>query len=303
MDAKTDLTNFWLAWHCTCSIRICMPQFRREFLGKCEGDSVLVGDADNISALAGEVMRSTNLEFRHLISRASAGCRSEYEVEATTWGGPDSPGSAFELMEAYLYSKGQINGRAFKNYLFEDIANRPGGMNRNLYGYCQKLLRTMARESYGDCVYEPVVNEAGEEIEPTRVSRDGHTDTPQERTPVENVEVGEVLQAFKTYLEEVGHAWDEDSWMVLYCVLNRLPIGGAKVRELFSRGHSAIANLGERIRDELLSTLRGHCFTDMAIGMALNGDIQGILREKVKDMPKFPEFEKILGKFSSRNGK
>ena len=130
MNSNTDLTNFWISWHGTCSIRLCLKSQAKE-----------------VADLANEVMQSTNADFRNQLRHlgsTSGMRRSIYEDEAAQWGQNGDCGSAFELAESQLYAKATINKRAFKDYLFEEIAGRDGGMNKNLYGYMQRVIYSIA---------------------------------------------------------------------------------------------------------------------------------------------------------------
>ena len=108
MNSNTDLTNFWISWHGTCSIRLCLKSQAKE-----------------VADLANEVMQSTNADFRNQLCHlgsTSGMRRSIYEDEAAQWGQNGDCGSAFELAESQLYAKATINKRAFNlNSAVEDF--------------------------------------------------------------------------------------------------------------------------------------------------------------------------------------
>lgn len=211
-------------------------------------------------------------------------------------------GSAFELLESHLYNKQFLNGKPFKEYLFEDAAGRPGGMNRNLFGYLQRILATMIDESYGESVYQPSQDEDGRDVEPAQVSLDGRKSLAFPCTPEECAEMHEVEDAFRRYLVEQGSSWDSDHWLVLFCMLNLLRVGSERVRPLFSKGHQTINVWFSKMRSDLLVWFR-EGFSDKAIGMALNGNLQAILDDNVQKMSWYCEIKKILEENRKSTGK
>ena len=301
MNSNTDLTLFWLAWQKTCSVRLCCVGHDQEYLEKCSSDRKLVENIEQIQSLASDVINSMNRRFNMLLDK-NAGMRlSDLSAESENWDAQGA-GSAFELLESYLYNKQFLNGKPFKAYLFEDAAERPGGMNRNLFGYLQRVLATMVAESYGENVYQPLRDEDGREVEPAQVSMDGQTvlDTPY--TPAELVEIHEVEESFRRYLTEYGGSWDSDHWLILFCMLNLLPVGGEKVGHLFSKKHSTINVWFSQMRSELLAWLRDG-LSDKAIGLALSGRLQSILDENVHKMQWYCEIKDILEENRKSTGK
>jgi len=226
---------------------------------------------------------------------------SDYSSEAEGWSSQGA-GSAFELLESHLYNKQFLKGKPFKSYLFEDVAGRPGGMNRNLFGYLQRILATVIVESYGENVYQPLQDEDGKDIEPAQVSLDGSKAIESAYTPDECVEVREIVAAFREYVDRVGADWDDDHWLILFCILNLLRVGSEKVQPLFSKGHQTINVWYSQMRSELLAWLR-EGFSDKAIGISLNGKLQDVLAEKVSKMSWYGEIVKILAENRKSTGK
>lgn len=174
-------------------------------------------------------------------------------------------------------------------------------MNRNLFGYLQRVLRTIVRESYGENVYQPLQDEDGKDVEPTRISLDGSTDVAATPTAEECAEAREVEDAFRIYLAECKD-WDADHWIILYCVLNMLPVGGARIRPLFVKRHQTINVWTSEMRSGLLRWLRER-FSDKAIGMALDGRLQAILNLVVQKMDWYPSIVEILEQNRRSTGK
>ena len=288
MNSNTDLTNFWISWHGTCSIRLCLKSQAKE-----------------VADLANEVMQSTNADFRNQLRHlgsTSGMRRSIYEDEAAQGGQNGDCGSAFELAESQLYAKATINKRAFKDYLFEEIAGRDGGMNKNLYGYMQRVIYSIARKSFGENVYQPVYNENGTAVDPQSISYDGTNEVRPAMSPAEMAEVKEVIEWFQRFLDEQTSDWDQDDWIVLFCILNLIAVGGAKVRGFFSHGHDTINTKSNRLKGRLLAELREN-FEDRAIGYALDGKVQTVLDEKMKKLDCFDALMKILEENRASTGK
>ncbi len=301
MNSNTDLTLFWLAWQKTCSVRLCCAGHDQEYLEKCSSDRKLIESIEQIQGLASEVINSMNRRFNMLLDK-NAGMRlSDFSAESENWDGQGA-GSAFELLESYLYNKQYLNGKPFKAYLFEDAAERPGGMNRNLFGYLQRVLATMVAESYGENVYRPLKDEDGREVEPAEVSMDGQKVLASPYTPEEGVEIHEVEESFQRYLAENGPSWDSDHWLILFCMLNLLRVGSEKVRPLFAKGHQTINVWFSQMRSELLAWLRNGV-SDKAIGMSLDGNLQSILDDNVQKMPWYCEIKRVLAENRKSTGK
>lgn len=303
MKRDTDLTLFWLAWRKTCSIRLCCAGREHEYKEKCGGDPDLCGSMETIQGFASSVIDSMNDRFHLLLRKESEvrGARlSSLDSEARARG--SDLGSAFELLESHLYAKQFLKGKPFKDYLFEDAAGRPGGMNRNLFGYLQRVMATVVHESYGENVYRPSQDENGKDIEPAKISLSGHTETRPTDTPYEYAEMHEVEEVFRQYLSSHGKDWDADHWLVLFCILNVLRVGSENIQPLFSKGHQTNNVLCGKMRSELLVLLR-EGFSDKAIGMALNGSLQAILDEKVLKMRWYGDITKILEENRKSTGK
>ena len=303
MESTTlDLTNFWLAWRKTCSIRLCTESHRGELRAACEDAPELAADAENISRLALKVMGITNARFREMIAVPHGLRRSEFAEETLSWNAEGACGSAFELVESRLYAKQKLNGRKFKDYLFEDIANRPGGIGKNLLGYLNRILATIAEESFGENVYEPRVDGDGLPIPPQRISFDGKNDARCCLTPQQQFEAKEVAEFFGQYVENHSPEWSDDHWVVLFCILHLIPVGGAKIRPLFSRGHDAVNTICNRMKADLLAALQ-NSFSVAAIGAALDGPIQDLLDKKMCEKPFYGELQKVFRENQLSTGK
>lgn len=301
MNSNTDLTFFWLAWQKTCSIRLCCSGHEREYGEKCSSVRELTDNIEQVQTLASEIINSMNRRFGMLIGKDVGMRLSDFSAESKNWGHLGT-GSAFELLESYLYNKQYLKGKPFKAYLFEDAAGRPGGMNKNLFGYMQRIMATMIHESYGENIHQPMIDEEGREVEPAHVSLDGKKSLEVVHTPEECAEMHEVEDAFRGYLVEYGTLWDSDHWLILFCMLNLLRVGSEKVRPLFSKGHQTINVWFSQMRSELLAWLREN-FSDKAIGMSLNGKLQAILDEKVRQMAWYCEIKNILEENRKSTGK
>lgn len=205
MNADTDLTLFWLAWQKTCSIRLCCSGHEKEYCAKCASSPELCSEIHTVNKLAQELMSSMNEKFRDRIKYKSGknGLRlSSLDAESASWVYDSGLGSAFEIIESHLYAKQHLNGKAFKSYLFEDIGSREGGMNKNMYGYLQRVMYTIIDESFGENVYQPLRNEEGIEVEPKQISLNGMDVLNAAHRPDECVEVNDIKVVFIKYLSQ-----------------------------------------------------------------------------------------------------
>lgn len=304
MNATTDLTLFWRAWQKTCSVRLCCAGHEREYRERCASVPELCARIEEVQALAKGVIALMNSRLFSLLRRGAAGTRlSDLSAESGDGGtSRKALGSAFELIESHLYSHVSLNGKQFKAYLFENVAGRPGGMNRNLFGYLQRVLYTVFAESYGENVYLPVQDEDGSDREPPTISTDGLRPVAALPTADECAEAHEVEDFFRAYLAEHEAEWSADHWIVLYCVLNMLRVGAADVRPLFAKGHQTINVYAAQIKGDLLRRLREE-FSDKAIGLALMGPLQDILDERVCRVTWYPRVRQILEENRRSTGK
>lgn len=312
MDKNTDLTNFWLGWKATCAIRDCMN--KPQFIKKCEEASArpdataayqsVIADADGVARLAQEVIEATNREFAGQLKYFSCGGKrtSVYDDQAANWKEANS-GSAFELVEGELYESQEINGRPFKSYLFEQIGIRKGGLSKNLYGYVKLIIRTMVRDSFKkfEVRVDPQTDDEGKELEPDYGSTEDRVDVFL-RTPELNLEISQVGEFFKKYIDELGEDWDDDYWIVLYTGLNKMPIYNPEVAALCKRKKSTLSEIVSKTMGNLLKALRGR-FSDRAIGGALDGDMQKILAKKIGEKVFYPRLEALWMKMYGTIGK
>lgn len=310
MNSETDLTNFWLGWKATCAIRDCAD--KTKLVTKCNekmvaGESVdvfsgVVADAENVVKLAKDVIKSTNAEFVSKLNYYSFGGKrtSVLGGEISAW--KDDVGSAFELVESHLYAKQQIKGRPFKSYLFEDIGTRKGCLSQNLYGYVQLMIRSIVESSFGK---ESPIEEKEDDEGKKQEADVGSTEdrfAADTRSPELNHEVSEVRTFFGKYIDELVGQWDDDHLIALYAGLHQLPINNPEVAALCRRSKSALAEVSRKTLGNLLLSLRGR-FSDRAIGGALEGEMQGVLVEKIRSKPYFSQLEEIWRKKYGRAGK
>lgn len=312
MDKNTDQTNFWLGWKATCAIRDCMN--KTQLVKKCEEELAkpgasevyreVIDNADGVAKLAQDIVASTNMVFINKLKCYGAeGKRiSLYGDQAANWTNENS-GSAFELVEGNLYAKKPVNGRSFKSYLFEQIGVRKGGLSKNLYGYIKSMLLTMGRDSFkgAEVKVDPPTNDEGEEMEPDWGSTEDRVDVFS-RSAELNLEISQVGEFFKEYIDELGEDWDDDYWIVLYTGFNQMPIHNSEVAALCRRKRSALSEIGSKTMNNLLKALRER-FSDRAIGGALAGDMQEILAKKIEKKDFYPRLEALWEKMYGTTGK
>ncbi len=312
MDKNTDQTNFWLGWKATCAIRDCMN--KTQLVKKCEEELAkpgasevyreVIDDAEGVARLAKDVAASMNRAFIGELKAYGDGGKkaSVYGDQVANWKDANS-GSAFEIVEGELYAKQEINGRPFKSYLFEQIGTRKGCLSGNLYGYIRDIAKTLAErsfESFEEMIELPKDDE-GKAFEPDYGSTEDRMDVLS-RSAALNLEISQVGEFFKEYIDELGEDWDDDYWIVLYTGLNKMPIHNPEVAALCRRKRSALSEIVSKTMDNLLKALRGR-FSDRAIGGALAGDMQQILAKKIEKKAFYPQLEKVWQEKYGTTGK
>ena len=308
MNETTDQTNFWLGWRATCAAADCTDVAK---LSKaCEQDPqsywTVLSDLEGTAALSMEIIKSMNKKFKESMAFFNNlyGKRrnSEFMDEVDGWS-DTSPrdGCAFMLLEEYLYDKKAIKGRPFKNYLFEDVGGRSGGLGPNLCGYAKLTLRTIARNSFSKALRDlPREGNDGELLP----ENEGSTEERVDLTSLpanERAEINEVIRFFGEYVDELGSsdgdespAWDQDHWISIYCALHQMPINNPDVAGLCRRSKSMLAVVYKQTVNNLLLVLRKRLrASDRAIARAMDTGIPAILDEKMKGMPFYGELEAI----------
>ncbi|MCR4805647.1 MAG: hypothetical protein K5981_08335 [Clostridia bacterium] len=311
MDNNTDQTKFWLAWHATCAAVDCTDASVLESKCRAQPDPKayedVLADISGTTELALGIIKSTNFKFRsalHYFDELYGKRRlSDYADEAAGWqDGVPGQGCAFTVLESQLYANGTLAGQPFKDYLFEDIGCRPGGLSANICGYLNKTLRTIVQRSFSKTYrIEEHENDEGNEREgPRGLSTETRTDFSS-LSPRLRGDVNEVIEFFGKYVDELGSpdgdvpaAWDKDHWISIYCALHEIPINNPEVRALCRRSRSMLAEIYTQTRDKLLFALRKRLkASDRAIAWAMDGGAQSLLDEKMRNMPFYADLERI----------
>lgn len=201
-----------------------------------------------------------------VLSNSRAKLVSDYSDYVRGWFEGDLRGvSAFELIEQHLYAKStgeaksgegaaepMMNGRRLKDYLFEDIGGRPGGLNRNLWGYLLKKetiwvmgrpypsrLRQVANESFR----MPLVS--AREDDEGAADEEASDPTPD----AENQMVARAVEILKTYLTSSAKA-SQSRWADEYDVNDRIAVCCAFFRHAltdpFVKGLATVRKLDPR---------------------------------------------------------
>lgn len=306
MNNTTDQTNFWLAWHATCAAVSCTerPALEKACAADVDRYGSVLSNLDETQKLAREIIASTNFSFRKAMDylRKRMGNRnSDLIDEMSGWlDGSPGNGCAFMLLEGQLYANETIKGRPFKDYLFEDIATRAGGIGANLFGYVKAMLFDVAKKSFCKTLhYEPKVGDDGKPIDDVNLSTD-KSDGFMDILPSDQAEVSDVSEFFGHYVDERGSPrggkspeWTRDNWIALYCALHQIPVSTADVASLCCHKKSAVALISKKTLGELLLSLRRRPFSDKSIARAIQSRIPDILDEKMKGMPFYADLERI----------
>ena len=306
MDNTTDQTNFWLAWHATCAAVNCADRtaLEKECAKDPEKYASVLGDIEGTLLLAREVIASMNFKFKGAMAywKQRYGTRvSDLEAEMSAWkDGSPQDGCAFTLLEGQLYANETIKGRPFKDYLFEDIATRKGGMCPNLFGYVKGMLSDVAKKSFAKTShYEPKLDDEGKSIDDKNLSTE-ISDDFMSLPACDRAEIDDLAEFFERYVNELGVSfdgeppvWTCDHWIAMYCTFHQIPVSMPAVAKLCRLKKSSVAILAKQTINNLLSALRGRPFSNKAIAWAVQCRIPGILDEKMKEMPFYADLERI----------
>lgn len=243
----------------------------------------IAGSAD----MAGSVSSRGKMisEYRDLISRW-------YERDMTAT-------NAFELVEIDLYRESakkmavngtdgnaepMLNGKKLKDYLFEDIGDRPGGLCPNLWGYLLKKsplvvngrkypsrLRMVANASFRNPVEEKPCDSNGDEV----------TSEPVDPSSLESDRAILVRQAgdeFKMYLlENWTKSFDVSDRVVLCCAFFEYVLSDPFVESLVPIAKSALGARKNKRVSEVFSLLKRKGFEFDTVRMLFCGLGQQIL--------------------------
>ena len=229
MSEMIDLTEAWLDWKETCAIRECNPVNR-----------------SNLAKVAqGTIKRKIDNLPRHIVS-----------TWETYFKNP-SGFSVFNELETSLYKKDKIKGLPLKDYLFEVIGKRTGGLGKNVTGYLMLMLKRLFQKTLAN---DLVVQEAGtEDINPN--APEDQTRKPEELIDEEdstiqgNDEESIFKPARKLVEKIIFEEWDEDIRLGFYCMIKNIPLSNHDIEPLFKRRKSALAeaihNAGKKMKDSL----------------------------------------------------
>ena len=207
--------------------------------------------------------------------------------------------SAFELVEIDLYREAaekaggadgnkepMLKGRKLKDYLFEDIGGRPGGLCKNLWGYLLKRgvtvvkgrtyisrLRMVANSSFRDPVEDKPFDPGG----------DGTPNDPVDPCSLERDRAILVRQAgdvFRTYLIDKWNTdFDVSDKVVLCCAFFEYVLSDPFVKGLVPISGSALNDRKIKRVSEVYKLLKAKEFEIDTVRALFRGDGQQILTD------------------------
>ena len=221
---------------------------------------------------------------------------SEYRDLVAGWLEHDlTTTNAFELVEIDLYREAakeshatdssqavepMLNGRKLKDYLFEDIGGRPGGLCKNLWGYLLRKsaapwgisrLRMVANKSFRNPLVDRVFPGPGQ--------GDGGSGT-NPASSEETAAVMEVGGAFRKYLEENWfRSFDVTDRVVLCCAFFQYVLSDPFVEQLVPIAKSALNIRKTKRVSEVFLYLRNAGFESCDVRTMLCGMAQKLLAE------------------------
>ena len=246
---------------------------------------------------------------------------SEYRDLVCGWDHHD-PGvtNAFELVEIDLYREAaeqegaagagesrdaRLHGKKLKDYLFEDIGGRPGGVCQNLWGYLLKenpspwgvsRLRMVANKSFRN----PVVAEK-EKNDDDREAKETLVD-PDSVVADEPIQVLQAGEAFRNYLVRKWKTeFDVTDRVAVCCAFLEYVMSDPFVAGLVPVGVSAFNARKTKRVSEIFKFLRDAGFGFDTVRMLLCGHGQEVLFDSVirNEGMRDPVCFKLVSKFES----
>ena len=230
MSEMIDLTDAWLDWKETCAVDACSPE--------------------NKSKLIKVSQASINGKIRRLNQDQSTSWEEYNDTKV--------PVSVFHELEVLLYKKEKIKGLPFKNYLFDTIGKREGGLGKNLTGYLIKT--TLVHLFYKNVSKQVSLNTDDEGKVRNPNALEDRLQQPEnaidESDPILQVKEGAFIsEDGSKRVKQIMENWDEDIRLGFYCLMNHIPLSNPDIAPLFKRRKSALAdavfNAGQKMKNAL----------------------------------------------------
>ena len=260
---------------------------RRMAWGTEDPDEQMPSRTESVRALGDDIKRGKLVsEYMDLV----AGWKQHDEMMTT----------AFELVEIDLYRESaekmglngsdgkaepMLNGRKLKDYLFEDIGGRPGGLCQNLWGYLLKKdplvvngrkfpsrLRMVANASFRNPVEDKLINPDGDEVQNEPVD-------PESLESDREILERQAGEAFRKYLlDRWTTVFDVADRVALCCAFFEYVLSDPFVENLVPIAKSALNSRKAKRVSEVFSLLKGKGFEFDTVRMLFCGLGQQILK-------------------------
>ena len=181
---------------------------------------------------------------------------------------------AFHLLELRLYDRQTINGKAFKNYLFEDVAKN-GGSVGIVWGYLCKVMRDLVTDSFKKNIVAAPPSEGAPDSFDAAVLSPDSVDAARDRAAME-ADDAEALDVLEKILDREWPRYDlAGKTALLFTVLDR-PMNDEGLFRLVGVGRQALYNRRAIARD-LLSELGRKGYDEDNFLHLLKGPFQDLL--------------------------
>ena len=309
-----DWTPFWIGWRVACSIDICKnpSQFRRACLDRvqpgCHSEDLsnLAKRAEEIAELA----RKANADYSEFASKLLESYQEKSDVLANDF---SENGQGFQELENWLYKKGEIKGKPFKVYLFQDAATRSGGMSKNLHGSLKKILarHILQNTLFKESKRNKGINGKGLRIisMPQTVDENGNV-SDQEFSSPENianswllsaethVQTEEIEKWFSEFLGKKTDEWKGKDvyWIALYVLFFGMVLSNVHVLQLAGVEKSRFSQIAGTIKQELKAEMTSRFSVD-GVQYALRGrNLHQMLAQTLKNKEWFESLKSIQAK-------
>ena len=294
MEKPQDLTSFWLEWKETCAIDLCKDpcvQNVRQIANKIFNKRIKFTQTLKI--------KNNNATLKGKQKQPIVRSASEY-IDLAGRLGIDGNPDAFEILEIHLYDKQTINGKAFKSYLFEDIATRDGGIAQNLVGYLLKrTIADIAKNSGGKVCPVDEVDFCNKNHDENSAEENTFGNTE------ESVFCNEVRRSFRKSLEEKWTSFEKAEKVALVCMLYEYPSNSPEVVKMAGTKKSNLYNKRTRPQMYLNDFFTGvlKCSFDDLRTLLKNNVMHEVIYDMVKNDKNCEDLLEYINVQNKKSGK
>ncbi len=228
MSEMIDLTDALIDWKETCAILKCSPENR-----------------NNLAKVAQGVIK---LKLNNLPRRIVSTWQSYLQNHSNF--------SVFNELEAYLYKMDKIKGRPIKEYLFDDIGKRAGGLGNNVSGYLMTTLEHLFQKTLVKDLAEQKPDDSNNPNAQEDQARKPEELIDEDDSTIQGNDEASIFEPVKKLvIKIISEEWDDDIRLGVFCKMKNIKITNSHIRPFFIRKKSALAeaiqNAAKKMKDDL----------------------------------------------------